>query len=147
MRTNTTLVLLAMLSFLGCGDVSTLQDGRYTYLRSLNTLTPTGQALAVTLQGAQVTVTNGSTEVLQSATSVAQEQRGCPTNYSSTVQETRTMTAPSLTLGGLTITSPLLIAGCPSTSGEVLLQTGPLDAQGRAPECSSAGVVCLTFSR
>lgn len=39
---------------------------------------------------------------------------GCPTNVSGTAEETATIEVGSITLGGVTIEAPILVASCPS---------------------------------
>lgn len=65
---------------------------------------------------------------------------------SAAAQETRTLDAPNLQLGEFLIDAPLIRADCPSGSGVVVLQQGPLGSDGAAPACS-AEVLCLTYRR
>jgi hypothetical protein len=98
----------------GCGPTrSEATDGTYKAAAS----SPIGGAslvLETAAKTATVTLPSGGTPVMMQLTALPQAQweRGCPTNYTSVLVETFTLSPDPLVLGTVTLTAPRLTAGC-----------------------------------
>jgi hypothetical protein len=97
--------------------------------------------LDVVTREVKVTITSATRKFTLSMDST--QTPGCS---SAAAQDTRTLDAPNLQLGDLLIDAPLLRADCPTGSGVIVLQQGPLGSDGAAPACSPE-VLCLTYRR
>lgn len=149
---RTTFVLFFAVVVAGCGPQTVgLKSATYVFdsLRgreAMPSATVTGSTLELDVVLREVKLTIGGATrkfgVSQTSTTTA----GCPGNFSSQPQETRTLDAPNIQLGELLIDAPLLRSDCPDGSGVVVLQQGPLSSSGAAPECS-ADVLCLVYRK
>ncbi|MBL8922352.1 MAG: hypothetical protein JNJ54_26105 [Myxococcaceae bacterium] len=106
----------------------------------------TGSTLEVDVVLREVKLTIGGATRKFTLSQASTITTGCPTNFSSSPQETRSLDAPNLQLGELLIDAPLLRSDCPAGSRQIVLQQGPVGAMGAAPDCS-AEVLCLAYRR
>jgi hypothetical protein len=138
-----------MLVLAGCGPQNVkLVSATYGYegLRGRDgapSATVTGAALEVDALTRELKVTISNVTRKFTLAADATWSPGC---QASAQQETRSLDAPNLQLGELLVDAPLLRADCPTGSGVVVLQQGPLSSTGAAPDCS-AEVLCLTFKK
>lgn len=98
----------------GCGPIrSELTDGTYKAAAS----SPIGAAslvLETAAKTATVTLPSGGTPVMMQLTALPQAQweMGCPTNYTSVLVETFSLSPDPLVLGSVTLANARLTAGC-----------------------------------
>lgn len=97
--------------------------------------------LDVVTREVKVTITSATRRF-----SLSMDAARTPGCSSAAAQDTRTLDAPNVQLGELLIDAPLIRADCPTGSGVIVLQQGPLGSDGAAPACS-AEVLCLTYRR
>lgn len=143
-------LLLVVPSLVACGP-ATVQLTSATYVfaglrgrEAMPSATVTGSVLELDAVLRELKLTIGGATRKFTLSQASTITTGCPTNFSSSPQETRSLDAPNLQLGELLIDAPLLRADCPAGSRLVVLQQGPVTSTGAAPDCS-ADVLCLTY--
>lgn len=144
--------LLFVILVSGCGAQTIgLTSATYTFdsVRGRE-LTPsatvTGSTLELDVLTREVKFTIGGATRKFTLSQASTITPGCPGNFGSMPQDTRTLDAPNIQLAELLIDSPLVRADCPTGSGVVVLQTGPASSTGAAPDCS-AEIICLAYKK
>lgn len=146
--------LLVVIAFVlaGCGPQTIgLTSATYAFdaVRGRD-LTPsatvTGSTLELDVLTREVKFTIGGATRKFTLSQASTITPGCPGNFGSMPQDTRTLDAPNIQLGELLIDAPLVRADCPTGSGVVVLQTGPVSSTGAAPDCS-AEIICLAYKK
>lgn len=147
MRASLLFVLLA-----GCGPATVqLTSATYAFdgLRGREgspSAAVTGSTLEVDVVLREVKLTIGGATRKFTLSQASTITPGCPTNFSSSPQETRSLDAPNIQLGELLIDAPLLRSDCPAGSQQLVLQQGPVGSTGAAPDCS-AEILCLSYRK
>jgi hypothetical protein len=147
-----TLVLLTTALLTGCGP-ATVQLASATYgfqeLRgreAMPSATVTGSTLELDVVLRELKLTIGGATRKFTLSQASTITTGCPTNFASSPQETRSLDAPNIQLGELLIDAPLVRSDCPAGSQLIVLQQGPVSSTGAAPDCS-ADVLCLVYRK
>jgi len=144
--------LLLLVLFAGCGPQTVpLTSATYAFdgLRGRDA-TPSATVTASTLEldvlTREVKLTLGGATRRFTLSEKSTVTEGCPGNFGSMPQDTRTLDAPNVQLGEFLIDAPMVRADCPQGSGVVVLQSGPATSSGGAPACSDE-IVCLSYRK
>jgi hypothetical protein len=156
-RSTVSLALtLALPCLAACSDRSEIETGYYEAYDLQGHSEDRSQILATTLNidrdadTATFTLDDG-TEITTSWTTAKRDDwpTGCPTNYSNTQMEVLFLDESPLVIASLELTDPVLIAGCPANSTDVVLteDDGSILGQGYGGvPCDGGSDVCLWFS-
>ncbi|MDP1920464.1 MAG: hypothetical protein Q8L14_29740 [Myxococcales bacterium] len=144
--------LLLVIAVSGCGAQTIgLTSATYSFdaVRGRE-LTPSATVTASTLEldvlTREVKFTIGGATRKFTLSQASTITPGCPGNFGSMPQDTRTLDAPNIQLAELLIDAPLVRADCPTGSGVIVLQTGPASSTGAAPDCSTE-IICLAYKK
>jgi hypothetical protein len=115
-----TLSLIA-LALAACGEVAQLSPGQYRYDSVVGTDAPAALT-SLTLQVDTAGVVLGQRVIAFDG--APQTLTGCPTNYAATAMEARALAVEDLSVGGVTLSRPMLVASCPAAMRTVELRSG-----------------------
>lgn len=136
-RISLSLISLSLLAVAatGCGpETRRLEGGNYVAASSLAGTALEGATLSVDLTAKTATLTPASgTAVTLTLSPIAEASwpRECPTNLSSTIVEAFTIAPDPLEVAGLSLPSPVLKAGCGSSTKEVFIDAAVTSGQSR----------------